>query len=70
MTRQLRLFFRLIAAFALSMPLAAQAHAGHVHAEEWGLVIGLLVAAVVLLTRAATTRVSKRSTEAGRRSRT
>ena len=43
MTRHLRLF----AAIVLSLPLAAQAHPGHVHSEEWGLVIGLLAAAEV-----------------------
>jgi hypothetical protein len=62
MTRQ----SRLIAAIALLTPLAAQAHPGHVHAEEWGLVIGLLVAASVAATRFA----RKRSTARERRSRT
>ena len=66
MTRHLRLF----AAIVLSLPLAAQAHPGHVHSEEWGLVIGLLAAAVALLTRAAARQSSKRTTAGERRSRT
>jgi hypothetical protein len=64
MTHHIRLF-----AAALLSPLSAQAHPGHVHAEEFGLVVGLLVAAGLLLARSATRFVAKRITAGAARSR-